>query len=174
MLNEELNKKRDLENIDYKLTEEDIKNLEEMPDDEAVVEIDRLIGKNDKVVESDYLSSLIEQEDRMIFYEVENIYRNYSSRRYRNKFSMRKDPPKLIMEDDLGNIAEFNMTENFVDELEGTIKEIRRAYLGYSEPEDINIPEGFVDRIKYYAKNKPIKILFPIFITIVIIVLSLI
>lgn len=154
--------KKDLESVDYELSKADISILDELPDDEAILEIDKLIGKNDKLIEKDYLSSLVEQEDRMIFYEVENIYKNYSSRRYRNKFNLRKDPPILVMRDDLGNEAEFMMTENLVKEMESTIKEIRRAYLGYSGPEDLLMPDELIDKVKYYTKNNPLKVLFPI------------
>lgn len=153
--------------------EVDFRKLDELSDDEAILELDKAIGHNDRIIEQDYLSSLLDQGDRLLYYEVENIYRNYSSRLYKNRLGLKKDPPILKMEDDLGNEAQFYLTENFVDELSETLKQVQRAYYGYSGPEDLRKPDKFIDRIGYYAKKHPVKVLLPILI-IVFIILKLI
>lgn len=127
--------------------------------------------KNDEVLEKDYLSSLIGQEERLVYYEIENIYRDSKKRMYKNKFSLKKEPPILIMRDNYGNQAEFYLTENLTDELIDTLGEVKRAYLGFSGPTDINAPSKFVDKIKYYIKNNPLKAIFPILIIIVTLIL---
>lgn len=139
-------------------------NNEEVKENEKIKE-------NDKVLEKDYLSSLIEQEERLVYYEIENIYKNDKDRTYKNKIALKREPPILIIKDDYGNEAEFYLTENFTDELIGALKEVKRAYLGFSGPVNINVPSKFIDKIKYYIKNNPIKIIMPIIIIIMTLIL---
>ena len=127
--------------------------------------------KNDEILEKDYLSSLIGQEERLVYYEIENIYMNPKKRMYKNKFSLKKEPPILTMRDDCGNQAEFYLTENLTDELIDTLGEVKRAYLGFSGPTDINAPSKFVDKIKYYIKNNLLKVILTILIIIVTLIL---
>lgn len=147
----------------------DFRKLDELSDDEAILALDKMVGHNDKIIEQDYLSSLLDQGDRLLYYEVENIYRNYSKKLYKNRLVLKKDPPILKVKDDLGNEAEFYLTENFVDELDQTLKQVQRAYYGYSGPEDLRKPDKFIDKIGYYAKKHPLKLLLPLMIIIFII-----
>lgn len=169
------NEKINDDNFDYTLKNEDIidyDKLDEMSDEEAITELDKIMGQNDTLIEKDYLSSLVEQEDRLVYYEVENIYRNSQSKAYKNKFNMRKDPPVLVVKDNYGNEAEFHLTENLTDELIHTLGEVKRGYLGFSGPIDLNRPTKLIDKIKYYFKKNPFKIAFPILLIIIIVVLS--
>lgn len=150
------------ENLKKMHPELDFDKLNQMNDKEASIQIDKLVDKNDKVLEKDYLSSLLQQEDRLLYYEIENIYKNYNDKLYKNKLSMKKSPPVLIIKDDLDNEIEFVLTENFVDELSKTLNEVKRAYFGYSGPLELDIPDKIIDKIIYYAKRNPIKIAIPI------------
>lgn len=143
--------------------------LDKLSDDEAIIELDKMIGKNDKIIETDYLSSLLEQDDRLLYFEVENIYRSHGNKSYRNRLSLKRNPPILKVKDDAGNEAEFNLTENFVDELSDTLKQVKRAYHGYGGPRDLDIPDNFLDRIVYNVKKQPLKLLLPIIILVIII-----
>lgn len=146
---------------DYKV---DFDKLNKLSDDEAVVELDKMTGKNDELIEKDYLNVLVNQKDRMIYYEVENIYNNPNKRTFQNRFKMRRNPPSLIIKDDMGNEAKFNLTENLTDELSETLRQVKRAYYGFHKPSDINVPEKLHDKIRYYIKNNPFKILSTIFL----------
>lgn len=146
--------------------------LRETLDEQVVIEPDENSVPNDTLIEKDYLSSLIEQKDRIVYYEVENIYRNEQSRTYKNRFNMRKDPPVLVVRDNYGNEAEFYLTENLTDELIYTLGEVKRGYLGFSSPKDLDKPTKLMDKIKYYFKKSPLKITFPILLIIIIVVLS--
>lgn len=151
----------------------EIKRLDGLSDDEAIIELDKLTGKNDSIIEKDYLSSLVEQNDRVVYYSIENIYQSKSRRRFKNRMKLRKEPPVLIIKDDLGNEAIFYLTENLTDELSETLRQIKRAYYGFSSPTDINMPDKLLDRIKYFIKKNPFKILSTIFLILFIISLSM-
>lgn len=144
--------------------EVDFDKLNELSDDEAVKELDKMTGKNDELIEKDYLNSLINQKDRMIYYEVENIYSNPEKKIFQNRLKMRRNPPTLTIKDDLGNSAKFTLTENLTDELSETLKQVKRAYYGFHKPSDMYVPERFVDKIRYYVKKNPFKILSGIFL----------
>lgn len=141
-------------------------NLENLTDDEFVNSFD----KNDEILKRDYLSSLVDQKEQIVYYEVENIYSNEEKKKYRNKMQLKKDPPILIVKDDFGNEAIFYLTENLTDELIHTLKEVKRAYYGFDGPLDMNAPDKFIDKMVYYAKNKPLKLILPIIVVILAIV----
>lgn len=151
-------------NLDYEL-------LDSMSDDEAIIELDKITGENDKIVEQDYLSSLIEQDERLVYYEIENIYVDSKKRRYKNRLKLRKNPPVLIVRDDYDNEASFYLTENLTEELINTLNQVQRAYYGFDGPSDLDIPDKFIDKIGYYAKNNPFKLLLPILVIALIVML---
>lgn len=146
--------------------------LDDMTEEE-VAKLDEILGENDSIIEQDYLSSLVEQEDRLVYYEVENIYQNIKKRTYKSKFKMKKNPPTLTVRDDLGNEAIFYLTENLTDELIGTLKDVKKAYLGFSGPSKMGVPDKLTDKIFYYMKENPIKTLFPIVAIVAILVMYL-
>lgn len=158
---------------DIPLESIDLERLEQMSDDEAVIELDKMTGQNDELVEKDYLSALINQDDRLIYYEVENIYHDPQKRVFRNRFKMRKDPPVLVVRDDFGNEAKFYLTENLTDELSETLRQVKRAYYGFNGPSDLNMPEKFIDKVKYYVKNNIFKLSVTVFMILFILFLSL-
>lgn len=151
----------------------DLSRLEQMSDDEAVIELDKLTGKNDEILEKDYLSSLVSQDDRLIYYEVENIYNDPKKKVFRNRLKMRRDPPVLVIRDDFENEAKFYLTENLTDELSETLRQVKRAYYGFNNPSDIHMPEKFIDKIKYFIKKNPFKVLSTILLLLFILSLSL-
>lgn len=114
---------------------------------------------NDKIITQDYLSSLIKQDDVILHFEVENIYKNDKTREYKGKRELKKNPPELVIRDDSDNEVSFSLTENFNDELISALKEVERAYLGFNKPLDKNIPSNFVDRVVYYIKTNPLKLI---------------
>ena len=142
-------------------------NLKDLTDDEFIINSS---DKNDEILKKDYLSSLVDQKERIVYYEIENIYSNEENKRYKNKMQLKKKPPILIVKDDFGNEAIFYLTENLTDELTHTLKEVKRAYYGFDGPIDMNVPDRFVEKMIYYAKNKPLKLILPIIIVILTIV----
>ncbi|HHT98336.1 MAG TPA: hypothetical protein GXZ90_10640 [Clostridiales bacterium] len=163
-LNESSENMNEVKSIDYEY-------LDSLTDDETILELNKIIDKNDSIIEKDYLSSLLQQEDRLIYYEVENIYKSESNKVYRNKLSLKNSPPMLIIKDDYENEATFKLTENLVDELTNTLHEVKRAYYGFSEPIKNDIPDKFIDKMVYYAKSNPIKFILPIIIVIITIII---
>lgn len=150
-----------------KVNEDDNEEVELNEDEEI------LNWKNDELIERDYLSSLLQQQDRLVYYEVENIYKDEKKRLYKNKLNLKKDPPVLIVRDENENEVRFYLTENLTDELSETLRQVKRAYYGFSGPSDINMPKGFFNKVKYYIKNNPLKIISGVVIVGFLIILSL-
>lgn len=168
--NKKENKQDEVQNVIYKFpenypgkeTKEKVDKLESIEDEnEAIKKLDEITGLNDEIIQKDYLSSIIQQnkEDNLVYFEVENIYSNPNSRAYKNRFKMRKNPPILSIKDDKGQEVAFKLTENFVDELSNTLKEVKRAYYGFSGPSDIQKPQGLKNKIKYYMKKNQTKLI---------------
>ena len=151
----------------------DVEKLDKMSDDEAILELDKVMSQNDEVVEKDYLSALLDQGERLVYYHVENIYHNEETRAYKNRFKLRKNPPVLIVRDEDDNEVRFYLTENLTDELSETLKQVKRAYYGFNGPQDMNVPDKLLDKIKYYIKKKPLKISVTILIVLFIVSLVL-
>ena len=120
--------------------------------DEDDVDVDNDVH-NDEILEKDYLSILVSQEeDKALYYEIFNIYRTESKRDYKSKFALKKDPPVLSVKDNYGEEVKFILTENFTRELISGLKEVERAYAGFSGPIDLEAPDKFLERIIYYVK----------------------
>lgn len=130
-------------------------------------------GKLDVVLEKDYLEGLVEQADRVVYYEIKNIYKNEKSKEYKNKYNMKKSPPILTIKNNLGDEVEFELTKNLTSELISVLKEVDRAYLGFSGPTDLNVPKNPIDKITYYAKKNPLKFAIPIIMAIFFLILSI-
>lgn len=156
----------------FEVTEQELEKLKGLSDDEAVIELDKITGKNDELIDKDYLSALVNQQDRMVYYEIENLYQDTVKQRFKNRLKMRKDPPVLIVRDDFGNEVKFYLTENLTDELSTTLKQVKRAYLGFSGPSDEDAPKDFFGKVKHYVKKNPLKIIVTIFLILLIIILQ--
>ena len=75
-----------VEDVDINYEEEypeiDFSVLDGLSDDEAIIELNKMIADNDEVIERDFLSSLVKKnEKRVVYYEVENIYGKKKSKR---------------------------------------------------------------------------------------------
>lgn len=133
--------------------------LDELSDEEAIAELDKIMEENDIIEQRSFLGSLISQDDgeNLVYYEIENIYRNENTRAYKSRLKMRQDPPVLVIKDDYDNEASFNLTENLTEELLSGLGEVKRAYYGFSKPRALDAPEGFIESVRYHAKNNPLK-----------------
>lgn len=139
------------ENNEEIKSNEEIKLEEKTSDEEA---------ENDSIIEKDYLKALLNQkkEGKLIYFEVNNIYSNEKTRTYKSKLKLKKEPPILTIRDEEENEVEFQLTENFTDELLKTLEEVKRAYYGFDSPVDINAPEKGFEKFKYYFKKNIFKI----------------
>lgn len=156
----------------FEVTEQELERLKGLSDDEAIIELDKITGENDELIDKDYLSALVNQQDRMVYYEIENLYQDTAKQRFKNRLKMRKDPPVLIVRDDFGNEVKFYLTENLTDELSKTLKQVKRAYLGFSGPSDEDAPKDFLGKVKHYVKKNPLKIIVTVFLILLIIILQ--
>ena len=159
--------------VNYDL-ENELDEKEDMSED-SVIDEDDVDNNfhNDEILKKDYLSILVSQEeDKALYYEIFNIYRTESKKDYKSKFALKKDPPILSVKDNYGEEVEFTLTENFTRELISGLKEVERAYAGFSGPIDLDAPDKFLERVIYYFKKNPFKFIFPIVLIIVVSILS--
>ena len=160
--------------VNYDL-ENELDEKEDVSEDSVIDEDDDVDNNfhNDEILEKDYLSILVSQEeDKALYYEIFNIYRTESKKDYKSKFALKKDPPILSVKDNYGEEVEFTLTENFTRELISGLKEVERAYAGFSGPIDLDAPDKFLERVIYYFKKNPFKFIFPIVLIIVVSILS--
>lgn len=169
MIDKEQENKQKVESILYDFPEnypgkerkEKIDKLENLSDEESLEELDKIVSKNDEVMEKDYLSSVVKQkEETLVYFEVENIYSDPEKRAFRNRLKMRRNPPILVIKDDNGQEVKFKLTENLTDELTETLKQVKRAYFGFSGPSDINKPGTKLEKVKFYLNKNKIKLAF--------------
>lgn len=149
------------ENYPGKELNEEIDKLEDLEDEQAIEKLDALTEKNDEIIEREEFSSVVKQNKtgKIVFFQVLNIYSNANAKRFRNRYSMRKNPPVLLIQDDEEQEVQIILTENLVDELGLTIKDVKRAYYGFSGPSDIKAPKGKKEKIKYYLNKNKFKII---------------
>lgn len=167
---ENMSEQSELANYDL---ENELDEKEYMSEDSVIEDdVDNDVH-NDEILEKDYLSILVSQEeDKALYYEIFNIYRTESKRDYKSKFALKKDPPVLSVKDNYGEEVKFILTENFTRELISGLKEVERAYAGFSGPIDLEAPDKFLERIIYYFKKNPFKFIFPIVLIIVVSIIS--
>lgn len=98
---ENMSEQSELANYDL---ENELDEKEYMSEDSVIEEddVDNDVH-NDEILEKDYLSILVSQEeDKALYYEIFNIYRTESKRDYKSKFALKKDPPVLSVKDNYG------------------------------------------------------------------------
>lgn len=147
------------------LKKEDYERLDNLPDDEAILELDELLGtENDKQIVKEDVSGIVEQEEKIVYYEIENIFKNPESKAYRSRLRMWKNPPVLVIKDSDDNQVQFALTENLTNDLIESLNEVQRAYYGFAEPERKDLPDKFTERIAVYFKEAPVKTSVGIFV----------
>lgn len=122
------------ENYPGKETADKIDALENLSDEEAIKELDKLVEKNDFIVSNDEISAVVSQSENLIYFEIEDIYSNPKKKAFRNRFKMRKNPPTLSLKDNKGQEVKILLTENLTEELIQSLTQVKRAYYGFYGP----------------------------------------
>ena len=122
------------DNYPGKETADKIDALENLNDEEAIKELDKIVEKNDSVVSNDEISAVVSQSENIIYFEIENIYSNPKKKAFRNRFKMRKNPPTLSLKDNKGQEVKILLTENLTEELMQSLTQVKRAYYGFYGP----------------------------------------
>lgn len=136
--------------------------LNDLSDDEAIIELDKLVQKNDKILEQASVATLIEQDEdeNLIFYNIKGLHRNKDEKAYKNRLTMRRNPPILEIKDSDENEVSFLLTENLVKTLQDSLGEVERAYNGYAKKETKVKKESIGDKLtklKLFMKDNPAK-----------------
>ena len=140
----------------------DLDYLDTLSDDEAIIEIDKKIMKNDVVLDESTLRALIEQEhgENVLYFAVTGLFKDEKEKAYRSRLSMRLNPPTLEIKDMNENQVNFALTEAFVEKLIASLEEVDNAYYGYKKPivkkEKIKLselPKVIINKVS----NNPVK-----------------
>lgn len=97
-------------------------------DDELVCEL----INNDKIIEQDNVYSILEQNENLIAFKIEGVYKDVDKRVYNSKKHLSTNPPKLVINDSNENEVTFLLTKDFTNNLMESLEEVNRAYLGYA------------------------------------------
>lgn len=117
--------------IEYgEFTDADISYLETLSDEIAIPFIDDILGSNDELLERIDGAAIASQGNGTIYYEIMDLYRGKSTRNYRRRHLIHKNPPSLLFKDDLGNEVEMILTREVVESLIEDLEHVRFAYQG--------------------------------------------
>lgn len=164
-------KKKDIPNKasqDKDLAKEIIESLDllNVRDEDIILTEDDIEKSSDKIIEEDPLGAVFEQDNRVVYFEIENVYKG-DGKTFKGKNALKKSPPVLVFRDNIGNEAEFILTEELNRKLIRSLQQMERAYAGFSRPKDEKAPDGLFSKIKYYIKKHPIKVIIPIALIVV-------
>lgn len=121
-------------------------------DDEA------FLAGDDKVVHTDTDLSLFKQNDGVVSWEIVNFYKDNG--RPRSKFSLRNDPPLMIISSSSGVSAEFILTHNFAKSMAKSLEDVNRGYYGMgpaSEKKDSSSFQTKIADVKEWILENKVK-----------------
>lgn len=112
--------------------------------------------KNDKLVQDEEFAALTEQDKSALAYEIVNLFEKDGV--YRDRLSMREDPPSLVITDSEGSQVEFKLTEDFTAHLASSLNQVNKAYHGYRKHTPKELREmSLSKRIEYEFRNRTMR-----------------
>lgn len=103
-------------------------NLPKVSSEDYFDDDEEFLAGDDVEIHDDNVLSIFRQEDNVVSVELMNLYTNDGD--LRNKFQLRNDPPVMIIKSSDGQLAQFLLTKNFVNGLNGKFDDVHRAYFG--------------------------------------------
>lgn len=157
------------DNRDEHLKSNEKDKISILSDDEAVLEISKL--DEDKILDKDYLSSLISQEDRLLSFEILNIYKSNNNEKFKSKLELKNNPPILLIKDNIGNEVTITLSSQLTSELLRTLNQVERAHAGLRYPKESDPERTIFDKILLYFKENSIKSILTIAIIVIVIMI---
>lgn len=136
-------------------------------EDEKVLEL----IKNDNIEDSTSLMGIVSQDNDMLAFSIEGVYKDEKQTKYITGKRLKDNPPVLKIRSGKGDEVQFLLTKEFSKLLSKSLNEVNKAYAGYIYVKEEN-NMTLIDKIKNLPniiKKKPIESLFTIASIIVII-----
>lgn len=126
---------------------------------------------NDKIEEESALMGIVSQEDDMLAFSIEGVYKDDKQSKYITGRKLKENPPVLKISSGTGEEVQFLLTKDFTRLLSKSLEEVNKAYLGYvyvKEKNNMTLMEK-IKNIPNKIKEKPFESLLTIASIIVVI-----
>ena len=126
---------------------------------------------NDKIEEESALMGIVSQEDDMLAFSIEGVYKDDKQSKYITGRKLKENPPVLKISSGTGEEVQFLLTKDFTRLLSKSLKEVNKAYSGYvyvKEKNNMTLMEK-IKNIPNKIKEKPFESLLTIASIIVVI-----
>jgi hypothetical protein len=126
---------------------------------------------NDKIEEESALMGIVSQEDDMLAFSIEGVYKDDKQSKYITGRKLKENPPVLKISSGTGEEVQFLLTKDFTRLLSKSLEEVNKAYSGYvyvKEKNNMTLMEK-IKNIPNKIKEKPFESLLTIASIIVVI-----
>lgn len=126
---------------------------------------------NDKIEEESALMGIVSQEDDMLAFSIEGVYKDDKQSKYITGRKLKENPPVLKISSGTGEEVQFLLTKDFTRLLSKSLEEVNKAYSGYvyvKEQNNMTLMEK-IKNIPNKIKEKPFESLLTIASIIVVI-----
>lgn len=126
---------------------------------------------NDKIEEESALMGIVSQEDDMLAFFIEGVYKDDKQSKYITGRKLKENPPVLKISSGTGEEVQFLLTKDFTRLLSKSLEEVNKAYSGYvyvKEKNNMTLMEK-IKNIPNKIKEKPFESLLTIASIIVVI-----
>ena len=126
---------------------------------------------NDKIEEELALMGIVSQEDDMLAFSIEGVYKDDKQSKYITGRKLKENPPVLKISSGTGEEVQFLLTKDFTRLLSKSLEEVNKAYSGYvyvKEKNNMTLMEK-IKNIPNKIKEKPFESLLTIASIIVVI-----
>lgn len=126
---------------------------------------------NDKIEEESALMGIVSQEDDMLAFSIEGVYKDDKQSKYITGRKLKENPPVLKISSGKGEEVQFLLTKDFTRLLSKSLEEVNKAYSGYvyvKEKNNMTLMEK-IKNIPNKIKEKPFESLLTIASIIVVI-----
>lgn len=108
---------------------------------------------NDKIEEESALMGIVSQEDDMLAFSIEGVYKDDKQSKYITGRKLKENPPVLKISSGTGEEVQFLLTKDFTRLLSKSLEEVNKAYSGY-----VYVKEKNNMTLMEKIKNSPNKI----------------
>lgn len=126
---------------------------------------------NDKIEEESTLMGIVSQENDMLAFSIEGVYKDDKQSKYITGRKLKENPPVLKISSGTGEEVQFILTKDFTRLLSKSLEEVNKAYSGYvyvKEKNNMTLMEK-IKNIPNKIKEKPFESLLTIASIIVVI-----
>lgn len=117
--------------------------------DDILDDDENFLNAQDEILEHSTQHVIAQQPEGVVTWDIEGLYNENG--KVLNKYLLRLNPPKLVVQDSNGEQAEFLITKDLSDLLSQQFEIVSKAYHGIRPPSELTLGEkakGFVAWLK--------------------------